>query len=142
VVARTEAFISGHGLGEALRRAEAYSEAGADALVIHSKLSTADQVLAFMAEWQGDTPVVAIPTTYWRTPTHAFEQAGIRLVIWANHLMRASIVAMQQVAQQLYAERSIAAVEDQIAPLQEVFRLQGAAELRAAEDKYLVPRST
>jgi phosphoenolpyruvate phosphomutase len=63
-------------------------------------------------------------------------------VIWANHLMRASIVAMQQVAQQLYAERSIAAVEDQIAPLQEVFRLQGAAELRAAEDKYLVPRST
>jgi phosphoenolpyruvate phosphomutase len=55
VVARTEAFISGHGLGEALRRAEAYSEAGADALVIHSKLSTADQVLAFMAEWQGDT---------------------------------------------------------------------------------------
>jgi phosphoenolpyruvate phosphomutase len=137
VVARVEAFIAGWGLAEALRRAETYHRAGADAILIHSKVSTADQVLAFMDEWQDTSPVVIVPTMYHSTPTEAFEDAGISLVIWANHLMRTSIKAMQQTASLINQSRSLSAVEPEIVPVKEIFRLQDAAELKAAESIYL-----
>ena len=137
VVARVEAFIAGHGLTEALKRAQAYYEAGADAILVHSKLSTPDQVLAFMKEWQNICPVVIVPTKYYSTPTQVFAEAGVRVVIWANHLLRSSISAMQRTASRIYQEQSLLSVEHEIAPLQEVFRLQNADELRAAELRYL-----
>ena len=61
VVARVEAFIAGWGLSEALRRAETYYEAGADAILMHSKINSAEQVLSFMEEWQDTCPVVIVP---------------------------------------------------------------------------------
>ena len=137
VVARVEAFIAGHGLTEALKRAQAYYEAGADAILVHSKLSTPDQVLAFMKEWQNTCHVVIVPTKYYSTPTQVFAEAGVRVVIWANHLLRSSISAMQRTASRIYQEQSLLSVEHEIAPLQEVFRLQNADELRAAELLYL-----
>jgi phosphoenolpyruvate phosphomutase len=137
VVARVEAFIAGRGLAEALRRAEAYCEAGADAILIHSKIPTADEVLAFMAAWQDTCPVVIVPTTYYRTPTRAFEQAGVRLVIWANHLMRSSITAMQRTAARICEEQALMSVQEEIASIDEVFRLQDVAELKEAERAYL-----
>jgi phosphoenolpyruvate phosphomutase len=136
VVARVEAFIAGWGLGEALKRAEAYHRAGADAILIHSKISTADQVLAFMDEWRDTSPVVIVPTMYHSTPTEVFEKAGVSLVIWANHLMRSSIKAMQQTAQQIYQERSLQAIEPEIVSVKEIFRLQNASELKEAEKIY------
>lgn len=141
VVARVEAFIAGWGLNEALRRAEAYHEAGADAILIHSKLSTADEVLAFMREWGRRSPIVLVPTTYSSTPTSAFEEAGASIVIWANHLLRASITAMQQTTARIHKQRSIFPLESEIAPVKEVFRLQNAAELKEAERRYL-PQGT
>lgn len=137
VVARTEAFIVGRRLAEALRRAEAYHRAGADAILMHSKLSTPDQVLAFMTEWQDTCPVVIIPTTYYSTPSEVFAEAGVSLVIWANHLLRSSITAMQQTAAKLYREQTLVAIEHEIAPVKEIFRLQNADELRMAELRYL-----
>ena len=137
VVARVEAFIAGWGLPEALRRAEAYYRAGADAILMHSKIATAEQILAFMSEWGDTCPVVIVPTMYYRTPTHLFAEAGVSLVIWANHLLRTSIKAMQQTAAQIHAERSLLSVEDQIVPVKEIFRLQNAAELKEAEKRYL-----
>lgn len=139
VVARTEAFIAGWGLGEALRRAEAYWRAGADALLIHSKLSVPDEILAFMAAWRDTCPVIIVPTMYYRTPTTVFEAAGVGMVIWANHLLRASVAAMQATAAKLCAECSLAAIEPEIAPVREVFRLQNCAELIAAEERFLPP---
>lgn len=141
VVARVEAFIAGWGLEEALRRAEAYYRAGADAILIHSKIPTADQVLAFMREWGDTCPVVIVPTMYYKTPTHVFEEAGISMVIWANHLLRAAVRAMQEVATLIYEQRSLVEAEERIAPLQEIFRLQNVAELKAAEKRYLPVRS-
>jgi phosphoenolpyruvate phosphomutase len=141
VVARVEAFIAGRGLSEALKRSEAYYRAGADAILIHSKLADPDEILSFMREWQNGCPVVIVPTMYYGTPVHVFEEAGISLVIWANHLLRSSLTAMQQVAQTIYQERSLLAVEKRIAPIKEVFRLQGEDELRAAEGKYLPERT-
>ncbi|HKX62009.1 MAG TPA: phosphoenolpyruvate mutase [Verrucomicrobiae bacterium] len=137
VVARLEAFIAGWGLDEMLRRAEAYRAAGADALLIHSKKKTPDQVLAFAREWAGRCPIVIVPTTYYSTPVEVFEQAGINVVIWANHNCRAAITAMQQTSAAIFRERATVNVEDKIAPVQEIFRLQKAEELLEAEDRYL-----
>ena len=136
VVARVESLIAGWELEEALKRAEAYSLAGADAILMHSKLKTADQILEFMREWQNRCPVVIVPTTYHNTPTSVYEEAGISLVIWANHLLRSSIKAMQQTAAQIYEERSISSIEGQVVPVKEIFRLQDAAELEEAEKQY------
>jgi phosphoenolpyruvate phosphomutase len=137
VVARVEALIAGWELEEALRRAEAYYLAGADAILMHSKLKTPDQILAFMNAWGNKCPVVIVPTTYYSTPTSAYEQAGVSLVIWANHLLRASIKAMQQTAAQIYQERSISSIEGQVVTVKEIFRLQNATELEEAEQRYL-----
>ena len=108
IVARIEAFIAGWGLQEMLKRAEAYHKAGADALLIHSKLSTPQEILAFAKEWNNRCPLVIVPTMYYATPTEVFREAGISLVIWANHLLRSSIGAMQKTAAQIYQGRNAA----------------------------------
>jgi len=137
VVARCEAFIAGWGLEEALRRATAYHQAGADAILIHSRLSTPDEILAFTREWANRCPVVIVPTKYYSTPTEVFRRAGISVVIWANHLVRAATAAMQSVAREIHTDETLMNVEDRIAPVKEIFRLQGAAELKEAEARYL-----
>jgi phosphoenolpyruvate phosphomutase len=137
VVARTEAFITGLGLAEAIKRADAYAQAGADAVLVHSKKTNADEIVAFMKEWKNDCPVVIVPTTYYSTPTQVFAGAGVSLVIWANHLLRASVTAMQKTAAQIYQDQSLHNVEKEVATVKEVFRLQNAAELEQAELKYL-----
>lgn len=140
VVARVEAFIAGWGLAEALKRAEAYYRAGADAILIHSKISKPDQVLSFLNEWKDTCPVVIVPTMYYKTPFQVFEEAGASIVIWANHLLRSNITAMQRTAAEIYKKRSLASIEDEIVSVKEVFRLQQVAELKEAEQLYL-PKS-
>lgn len=136
VVARTESFIVGLGVEEALHRCEAYAEAGADAVLVHSKQASAGEIVGFMQRWDGRCPVVIVPTTYYATPTSVFEEAGVSLVIWANHNMRASIAAMRETTARIYSERSVGSVEDQIASLRDVFALQDVAELDAATVRY------
>jgi phosphoenolpyruvate phosphomutase len=142
VVARLEGFIAGWGLDEMLRRAHAYHEAGADALLIHSKKSTPDQILAFAKAWDQPCPLIIVPTMYYSTPAEVFEQAGISIAIWANHNVRVAISAMQSVCRRIHSERSVANVEDQVASIKEVFRLQRADELMAAEERYLPKRDS
>ncbi len=136
IVARVEAFIAGWGLHEALLRAEAYHAAGADAILIHSKHSQPDEVLEFATEWANRCPLVLVPTKYYATPTEVFEQAGISLVIWANHMIRTCISAMQSSAANIYSTRSLVESEERIATVAEIFRLQGADELLEAEKRY------
>jgi phosphoenolpyruvate phosphomutase len=137
LVARVEALIAGWGLTEALKRAEAYQGAGADAILIHSKESSPAEIFAFLDAWGNRAPVVLVPTKYWRTPTEEFRARHVSVVIWANHVLRASISAMQATAAQLRREDSLLNVEPQVAPLHEVFRLQGDEELQQAESRYL-----
>jgi len=139
MVARVEALISGWGIDEALRRAEAYHAAGADAILIHSKLKTADEILRFMTEWAGRCPVVIVPTMYHATPTEAFANAGVSLVIWANHNLRAAITAMRETSERIYREGNLASVEGRVASVQDVFDLSENAELNDAERRYLGP---
>jgi phosphoenolpyruvate phosphomutase len=142
LVARVEALIAGWGLGEALKRAEAYQAAGADAILIHSRQSNPAEIFAFLAEWNQRSPVVLVPTKYWRTPTEDFRARHVSLVIWANHLLRSAVGAMQETARRLRADESLLSVEPQVAPLHEVFRLQGDAELEEAERRYLPARES
>ena len=141
IIARVEALIAGWGLSEALRRAEAYQAAGADGILIHSKLSRPDEILAFAKEWAGRLPLVIVPTKYYSTPTDAFRKAGIDLVIWANHMIRSSIAAMEKVSQEIFESESIIDVEDRIATVDHIFKLQGAEELSQAQERYLGQRS-
>ncbi|MGY8845472.1 MAG: phosphoenolpyruvate mutase [Gammaproteobacteria bacterium] len=138
VVARVEAYIAGWNTAEALRRAEAYRKAGADAILIHSAHSEADQIIEFAHEWAGRAPLVIVPTKYYSTPTKVFRDAKINLVIWANHLIRSSVTAMQGTARKIQLKENLVEVEDDIATVKEIFRLQGADELQAAEKQYFL----
>lgn len=137
VVSRVEAFIAGWGLTEALRRAEAYRQAGTDAILIHSKRNDISEVEAFVKEWANRLPVVIVPTKYYSVPTDRFLDLEISLVIWANHNLRSSITAMQQTSNKIFNDKSLINIEGKVASLREVFRLQGAEELAEAEKKYL-----
>ncbi|MDH5749330.1 MAG: phosphoenolpyruvate mutase, partial [Rhodospirillales bacterium] len=137
IVARIEALISGWGLDEALKRAEAYCNAGADALLIHSKQSTADEILAFKKEWGDRLPVVIVPTIYYATPTSEFRDAGMSLVIWANHNLRASITAMRETSSRIHREESLVGIEGNVISVKDIFELTGNAELAEAEKRYL-----
>ena len=124
IITRIEAFIAGWGLSEALRRAEAYHRAGSDAILIHSARSNPSEILAFKKEWGDTSPVIVVPTKYYTTPTQVLDEAGFSIAIWANHMIRSSIKAMQESAKQIYESSSILTVEGEIAPVKEVFRLQ------------------
>jgi phosphoenolpyruvate phosphomutase len=142
IVARVEALIAGWGMDEALRRAEAYRLAGADAILIHSKLSKPDEIVTFAREWARRAPLVIVPTRYYSTPTDVFRKAGISTVIWANHLIRSAASAMQCVAKEIYDSQTLVNVEDRIVPVNEIFRLQDADEYSAAERLYLSASGT
>ena len=137
LVARVEALISGHGMEAALRRAEAYHAAGADAILIHSKKSVPGEILEFTRAWGNRCPVVIVPTMYYAAPTSAFRDAGVSTIIWANHLLRASLTAMQETARQIAADENLHAVEHRVASVTDIFRLMGNDELEAAGRRYL-----
>lgn len=139
ILARTEALISGRGMNEALDRAAAYLEAGADGIFVHSKARTAHEVLEFAARWEGRSPLVVAPTTYHATTDAELRQAGIGMVICANQNLRASVRAMQEVSARIFRERGLAGAEQDIAPMREVFRLVDQDELTHAEAEYLSP---
>lgn len=140
LIARLEALIAGHGQDEALSRAHAYAEAGADAVLIHSRKGDAGEILEFTRAWQNRLPVVIVPTKYYRTPVSAYRDAGISTVIWANHNMRAAVAAMRAVCGRILAEEGIAGIEGEVARLEEVFDLLAYDELASAEERYL-PRA-
>jgi len=121
VIARTEALIAGWGQEEALRRAHAYVDAGADAILIHSKAKTP----AFTEAWDFSAPLVIVPTTYPMLSIEETDRLGIRMVIYANQGLRASIKAMDEVFAEIMREGKLDTIEDRITPLSTVFELQG-----------------
>ena len=138
VIARTEALIAGAGQDEALRRGAAYAEAGADAVLIHSKQKTPDEIVAFCKVWPGHVPLVLVPTAYPQLSFADIAALGkVGLVICGNHAIRAAAAAMQDVFRRILAEGGIAGVEKDIASVADVFALQGDARMRELEKKFL-----
>ena len=127
VVARTEALITGNGMDEAISRSELYHQSGADAIFIHSKSNTPDEIMEFGRRWDKRCPLIVAPTTYPQVDFKDLEQLGISVVICANHLMRAAMGAMKKTASDIFKAQS---VNVNLPPVSEVFDLIDYSDLR------------
>lgn len=137
IIARTEAFIAGWGLDEALLRANAYADAGADMILVHSKEKVFDELRRFAERWDRPTPLVSVPTIYKHMTAEELEQAGYKMVIFANHGLRSSIKAMRETYAALVQGRRAAAVDDRVVPLEDVYDLIGVSEMKRQEEQFL-----
>jgi phosphoenolpyruvate phosphomutase len=109
-----------------IARIEAYAAAGADAILVHSNKRTPQEVMSFVDAWKGEAPLLLVPTTYHAlTVEEAHATGKIRMLIYANQGLRAALVAMRQVYRRILIEGSAHNVEKMIAPLSDVFALQG-----------------
>ncbi len=136
VIARVEALIAGHGVEAACQRADAYVEAGADAILIHSRDKTLSEINAFLDSWQGlgTVPLVAVPTLFPSFTAEELRAKGFNMVIFANHPMRAAIRAMEDTLREMAQHRRVDVVADTIAPLDHVFGLVRTKETIEHED--------
>lgn len=139
LIARTEALIAGLGNDEALRRARAYEEAGADMVLVHSKQRKPDEIEAFVRAWDGTAPIVLVPTAYPEMNQERIQSLGgkVGLVIYGNHAIRAAVGAMQKIFAMIRADGGIDRAGGEIASVEEIFRLQGMDCVKANEKRYL-----
>ncbi len=135
-VARVEALIAGHGVEAACERADAYAEAGADAILIHSKDKSLREIEGFLEKWDGlgRIPLVAVPTLFPDYTDQELYDKGFQMVILANHPMRAAVHAMEQTLETLRSARKAAAVDPHIAEVDHVFELVRTKEAIALEE--------
>ncbi len=144
IIARTEAMVAGLGIEEALRRAHAYANAGADAILVHQKASSPAPILEFGSRWKRDVPLVAVPSTYPSVTEAELFEAGYRIVVFANQGLRAAVAAMDRTFRALATSRSLAAVEETVSPLSELFALVDYEEVSRLQTLYIdsPPRGT
>lgn len=137
VIARTEALIAGWGREEALRRAEAYAEAGADAVLIHSKSPTFDELSGVARAWSSKVPLVVVPTIFDGVTAAELEEAGFKIVIYANQVVRAGIKAMRDALTVMKEDTRPGSVNDRVVPLKEVYDLVGVPKMQQDEREFL-----
>ncbi len=138
IIARDEALIAGLGEEVALERAGKYVEAGADMILIHSKRNSPDEIESFINAWSGEAPIVIVPTAYPQmTEERARALKKVRMLIYGNHAIRASVTAMQKVFAQIISDGGIQNANDEIVPVSEIFRLQKMDEMKANEKRFL-----
>ena len=126
VIARIESFIVGKGLKDALHRAEIYSKAGADAILIHSKEKTPAEIFSFAKEFRKSknfVPLVSVPSTYSKVYEKDLIKNGFKLVIYANQLLRAAYPAMQNTAKTILKNKRAFEADKKIIPIKEIINL-------------------
>ena len=133
IMARVEALISGAGMDEALKRATAYENAGADAILIHSKQKTPDEIFEFTDSWNGSAPLVVVPTTYDSVKISELESHKIKMVIYANQTLRVAHMAMTGLLNELIKADHISDVKDKISTMQDIFHLQEMYDIKNKE---------
>lgn len=138
VIARDEALIAGLGHQEALKRAAAYEEAGADMILIHSKQKRSDEVETFVRNWSGAAPLVVVPTAYPEMTTDRIRELGkIKMVIYGNHAIRAAVTAMKEIFAAIRADGGIRNIDRRIVSVEEIFRLQRMNQIKQNEERFL-----
>ncbi len=138
VIARTEALIAGLGEAEALRRAQAYVEAGADMILIHSKKKDPFEIESFSRAWTGSVPLVIVPNAYPDLDAKQVKAlSNIRMMIYGNYGIRAAASAIQETFRRIIADGGVQNVHKDILPVEEIFRLQKMDEVKAAEARFL-----
>jgi phosphoenolpyruvate phosphomutase len=135
-IARVESLIAGYGVDDAYDRAASYVDAGADALLVHSRDKRLADIDAFLDRWNGagNVPLVAVPTLFPDFTADQLFERGFRLIIFANQTMRAAVHATSQVLATLRAERNAAAADAEITPVDEIFGLVGTKEMIELEE--------
>jgi phosphoenolpyruvate phosphomutase len=126
IIARIESLILKAGMDDALARAQAYITAGADGIMIHSKESIPDEVLAFCKEYAAfdeRVPLVVVPTTYSHTTEDELAEAGVRIVIYANQLLRSAYPAMVEAAQSILRHGRAAEAAELCMPIKDIISL-------------------
>ena len=122
VIARIESLILDKGIDDALIRAEAYLKAGSDGILIHSKSKSEKEVFKFIEKYKtvSNKPLVVVPTTYNHIPFNEFENAGVNIVIYANHLLRSSYPAMSETANKILKFGRTYEFENELMPIKEI----------------------
>ena len=124
--ARIESFILGKGLQDGLKRAEAYSKAGADIILIHSKEKNPKEIFSFSKIFKKNKfykPLVSVPSTYSKTTESMLIKNGFKIVIYANHMLRAAYPAMQNAAKSILKNQRSFELESKISSVKEVINL-------------------
>ena len=135
IMARVEALISGAGMNEALKRATAYENAGADAILIHSKQKTPDEIFEFADSWKGSVPIVVVPTTYDSVKISELSLHNIKMIIFANQTLRASHLAMTKLLHEMVDTEHISTIEQEMSTMQDIFNLQEMYDIKSKEKK-------
>ena len=139
VIARVEALIAGWGQAEAMKRSLRYAEAGADGILIHSKQKEPDEILEFIRNWDHPTPLVLVPTNYPSLTLREVEKLKkVKLFIYANQPMRASVKAQEALLEEIKRSGGIHTIDSMMIPVGHIFDLQGVPAMKEDEKKYLV----
>jgi len=133
IIARTEALIAGLGVNEAIKRANAYENAGADAILIHSKNKTPDEVFQFCDQYHGNLPLIVIPTSYPNVTLDELKSHNIKMVIYANQTLRVAHTAMKDLLTQISNHDNLANVSTKISSMEDIFELQEMYHLKNQE---------
>jgi phosphoenolpyruvate phosphomutase len=124
IIARTEALIAEKGMDEAMRRAIAYENAGADAILIHSKKNTPDEIFEFSDKWNGKIPLVVVPTSYPSVKLNELISHKIKMIIYANQSLRAAHNIMSKVLKEIIQKQSIDEISIDMSSMNDIFKLQ------------------
>ena len=133
IIARIEALIAQQGLEEALRRANAYEKAGADAILIHSKMKTPDEIFQFCDLYKGKLPLVVIPTSYPDVTLNELKTHKVKMVIYANQTLRVAHQAMKDLLTQILNQDNLANISKKISPMEDIFKLQEMYHIKKQE---------
>ena len=133
IIARVEALNAGLGVSEATKRADAYEKAGADAILIHSKKNTPDEIFEFCDTWNGNIPIIAIPTSYPDVTLEELQNHKVKMVIYANQSLRAAHWAMAEHLNKLSTSKSLSDVETKMTGMEDIFQLQEMYEIKKQE---------
>ena len=133
IIARVEALISGVGMNEAIKRATAYEKAGADAILIHSKKKTPEEIFEFADLWKGNLPIVIVPTTYDSVKLNEIISHKIKMVIYANQTLRAAHASMSRALKQIINSNSLSEVNEKISSMEDIFNLQEMYDIKTKE---------
>ena len=135
IIGRTEALISGLGMKEAVKRANAYEKAGADAILIHSKQDSPEEIFEFAESWGGTLPLVVVPTSFPTVKIDELISHKIKMVIYANQTLRATHAIISKVLEQLKNSASINDLSIDMTSMQEIFQLQETYNIKKQEEK-------
>lgn len=126
IIARIESLILEQGMEDALTRAKAYVEAGADGIMIHSRKKTPDEIVEFCRQFRETdqkTPIVVVPTSFSSITEEELAKAGVNIVIYANQLTRSAFPAMQKTAETILKNHRSLEADEALMSFKDIIRL-------------------